>query len=90
MHISTIQVTSKKVCENNVDFSTRKIALTKFAEITRKFTEIWSSTHQHNIDVESTWIRRGVPTGLPFTLSLNCFRSKKILCQHNYCIDKKN
>ena len=30
---------------------------------TWKVVEIWSSTYQRNIDVESTWIRRGVPVG---------------------------
>ena len=30
-------------------------------ETTWKFVEIWSSTYRSNIDVESTWIRRGVP-----------------------------
>ena len=30
----------------------------------RKFIKIWSSTYRCNIDVESTWIQRGVPVGV--------------------------
>ena len=41
---STIKITSKKVCGNNVDFSTIEIKLKKYAEMTWKFVEIWSST----------------------------------------------
>ena len=46
-------------------FSISKITSKKYVEMTWKFIEIWSSTHQCNIDIESTWIRRGVLDGLP-------------------------
>ena len=36
------------------------------------FVEIWSLTYRRNIDVELTWIRRGVPVGLD-------------LYKHQYC-----
>ena len=62
---STIEITSKKVGGNHVDFSTSEITSKKYAEMTWKFVEIWSSTYQPNIHVESTWIRRGVPVGKP-------------------------
>ena len=60
---STIEITSKKVRGNHVDFSTIEITSKKYAEMTWKFVEIWSSTYQRNIHVESTSIRRGVPVG---------------------------
>ena len=41
---STIKITSKKVRGNYVDFSTIEITLKKYAEMTWKFVEIWSST----------------------------------------------
>ena len=61
---STIEITSKKVRGSYVDFSTIEITSKKYAEMTWKFIEIWSSTYQRNIHVESTWIRRGVPVGM--------------------------
>ena len=61
---STSEITSKKVRGNHVDFSTSEITPKKYAEITWKLVEIWSSTYRRNIHVESTWIRRGVPVGL--------------------------
>ena len=64
VNFSTSEITSKKVRGNHVDFSTIEITSKKYAEITWKFVEIWSSTYGLNIDVESTWIRRGVPVGL--------------------------
>ena len=60
---STSETTTKKVRGNQVDFSTIEITSTKYAEMTRKFVEIWSSTYRRNIHVEWTWIRRGVPIG---------------------------
>ena len=60
---STIEITSKKVGGNHVDFSTSEITSKKYTEMTWKFIEIWSSTYQRNIHVESTSIRRGVPVG---------------------------
>ena len=60
---STSKITSKKVPGNHVDFSTIEITLKKYAEMTWKFVEIWSSTYRRNIHVESTWIQCGVPVG---------------------------
>ena len=60
---STIKITLKKVHENKVDLSNSEITSKKYVEMTRKFVEIWSSTDRHNINVESTLIRRGVPVG---------------------------
>ena len=61
---STSEITSKKVRGNHVDFSTiEKTASKKYAEMTWKFVEIWSSTYGRNIYVESTWIRGGLPVG---------------------------
>ena len=63
MDFSTIEITSKKVHGNDVDFSISEITSKKYLEMTWKFVEIWSSTYRHNIHVESTWNRRGVPVG---------------------------
>ena len=63
MDFSTSEITSKKVRGNEVDFSISEITLKKYVEMTWKFVEIWSSMYRRNIDVESTWIRRGVPVG---------------------------
>ena len=63
MDFSTNEITSKKVCGNEVDFSISEITSRKYVEMTWKFAEIWSLTYRRNIDVESTWIRRGVPVG---------------------------
>ena len=60
---STIEITSKKLRGNHVDFSTINITSKKYAEMTCKFVEIWPSMYRHNIYVESTEIRRGVPVG---------------------------
>ena len=64
MDFSDIEITSKKVHGDDVDFSAIEITSKKYAEIAWKFVEIWSSTYRHNINVESTWTRRGVPLGL--------------------------
>ena len=73
MDFSTIEITSKKVREIDVDFSTIEITSKQvrennlyflYVESTWKLVEIWSSTYQRNIHVESTWIRRGVLVGL--------------------------
>ena len=61
---SVIEITSKKVRGNNVDFSISEITSKKYAEMTWRLVEIWPLTYRRNIDVESTWIRRGVPVGL--------------------------
>ena len=63
MDFSTIEITSKEVRGNDVDFSIREIASKKYVETTWKFIEIWSLTYRRNIHVESTSIRRGVPVG---------------------------
>ena len=78
MDILNIEITSKKVRGNNVDFSTSKIALIevrgnnvdfKTIEITSKKVRgnnadfSLSSTFGRNINVESAWIRRGVLLG---------------------------
>ena len=61
---STREITSKKVRGNEVHFSISEITSKKYVEMTWKLVEIWSSTYRRNIDVEATWIRRGVPVGL--------------------------
>ena len=58
---STNEITSKKVYGNDMDFSIIVITWKKYVEMTWKFVEIWSSTYRRDIDVESTWIRRGAP-----------------------------
>ena len=63
VEFSTDEITSQKVHGNHVKFSTIEITSKKFVEMTWKFIEIWSSTYQHNIHVESTSIQRGVPVG---------------------------
>ena len=60
---STSEITSKKVRGNDVEFSISEITSKEYLEMTWKFVEIWSLTYRRNIDVESTWIRRGVPNG---------------------------
>ena len=67
----TCEITSEKVRGNDVDFSTSKITSKKYAEMTWKFVEIWSSTYPRNIHVESTWIRRGVLVGSPWIAVIN-------------------
>ena len=51
----------KKYVETTKIFRPVKLRRKKYMETTWKFVEIWSSTYRSNIDVESTWIRRGVP-----------------------------
>ena len=46
-----------------MDFSISEITSKKYVEMTGIFVEIWSSTNRRNTNVESTWIRRGVPVG---------------------------
>ena len=63
MDFSTIEITSKKVRGNEVDFWIIKITSKKNVEMTWKFVEIWSLTYQRNIHIESMLIRHGVPVG---------------------------
>ena len=60
---SISEITSKKVRGNDVNFSISEITSKKYVEMTWRFVEICSSTYRRNIDVESTWIRCGVPVG---------------------------
>ena len=60
---STSKITWKKVRGNDMDFSIGGITSKKYAEITWKIVEIWSSTYRRNIDVELTSIPRDVPAG---------------------------
>ena len=60
---STSEITSKKVRGNDVEFSISEITSKEYLEMTWKFVKIWSLTYRRNIDVESTWIRCGVPNG---------------------------
>ena len=62
--ISAIEITPKKVRENDVDFRISKITLKKYVEMTRKFVEIYYLRNWRNIDVESTSIWRGVSVGM--------------------------
>ena len=64
MDFSTSEITSKKVRGNDVDFLISEIPSKKYVEMTWKFVKIWSLTYWRNIDVESMWIRRGVPVGM--------------------------
>ena len=54
----------EKVRENNVGFSTSKILSKNNVEMAWKFGKILSWTYRCNIDVELTWIRRGVSVGI--------------------------
>ena len=63
MDFSTSEIRSKKVRGNDVDLSISKVTSKKYLEMTWKFVEIWSSTYRCDIDVESTWIQRGVSVG---------------------------
>ena len=64
MDFSTIKITSRKVHRNNVDFSASVITpKNKRGNKVEFFGEIWSSTYQRNIDIESTLIRLSVPVG---------------------------
>ena len=58
---STIEITSKEVRGNDVNFAINKITSKQYVEMTWKFVEIWTLTYLGDIDVESMWIRRGVP-----------------------------
>ena len=58
---STIKITWRKVRGSDVNFSISKITLKKYVNITWKFVQIWSSTYQRNIYIESATIWRGVP-----------------------------
>ena len=60
----TSEIRSKRVCGNDVDFSISEITSKTSVEMTWKLIKIWSLTYRRNIDVESTWIQRGVPVGL--------------------------
>ena len=51
----------KKYVETTWIFRSPKLRRKKYMEMTWKFVEICSSTYRRNIDVESTWIRRGAP-----------------------------
>ena len=72
MDFSTREITSKKVRENDVDFSISQITLKKYMEMTWKFVKIWSWTYRRNIQVESTLIQRGVSVGI-FSFMKNLF-----------------
>ena len=74
MDFSTSEITSKKARGDNVDFSTSEIRRKKYVEMALKFVEIWSSTYRRNIDVESTWIRRGVLIGYIFLEEISAIR----------------
>ena len=63
MDFSTSEIRSKKVRGNDVDLSISKVISKKYLEMTWKFVEIWSSTYRCDIDVELTWIQRGVSVG---------------------------
>ena len=59
----TSKIAPIKVRGNNVDFSTIEITSKKYAEMTWKFVEFWTSKYQRNFHIESMWIRCGVPIG---------------------------
>ena len=76
LDFSISKITSKKVRGNDVNFSISEITSKKYVKMTWKLVEIWSSTYQCNIDVESTWIRRGVPVGRPL-LIYTCLKPRR-------------
>ena len=55
---STIEITSKEVRGNDVDFAINKITSKQYVEMTWKFVEIWTLTYLRDIDVDSTWCAR--------------------------------
>ena len=67
----TSRITLIKVRGNNVYFSTIEITSKKYAEMSWKFIEIWSSTYRRNSHIESTGIRRGVPVGIFVTIGIS-------------------
>ena len=77
---STIEIMWKKVRGNDVGFSISKITSKKYVKMTWKFVEIWPSTYRYNTDVESTWMRCGVPVGL---LPLHGFVLHEIIASPN-------
>ena len=76
LDFSISKITSKKVRGNDVNFSISEITSKKYVKMTWKLIEIWSSTYQCNIDVESTWIRRGVPVERPL-LIYTCLKPRR-------------
>ena len=85
----------KKVSRNNVDFSISEITSKKYVEMTWKFVKIWSLTYRRNIDIKSTWIRRGMSVGFipiaiqPKSISLEqiCYkRSQGIAVTSLHCL----
>ena len=64
----TIEITSKKVCGNDVNFSISENPSKKYVEVTWKFEKIRPLTYRRNIHVESTSIRHGVPVGIDWSL----------------------
>ena len=63
MDFSNSDIIPIKVRKSNLNFLISEITLKKYMEMTRKLVEICASTYPRNIDVESTWIRLGVPLG---------------------------
>ena len=72
----------KKYVETTWIFRPSKLRRKKYVEMSWKFVEIWFSTYRRNIDVESTWIRRGVTFGTTFVwLHFGCCFSDLISCE---------
>ena len=75
---STIEIRPEKVCGNDMDVLISEITSKKYVETTWKFAEIWSSTYQRNIHVESMSNRHCVPVG---KLLLLARKSKKMVLE---------
>ena len=92
MDFSTTKITLQKVRGNEVDFSISEVRSNKYMEMTWKFVKISSSTNLCNIDVESTWIRRGVPVGKVYnylnSFSLLSRMSKRTRNKVSYNVDE--
>ena len=54
---------SKKLLRNDVDFSHIEITSKMYVEMTWKFNDIFFSTYQRNIDINSTSVQCGVYIG---------------------------
>ena len=80
-----------------MDFSISEITSKKYVEMTWKFVKIWSLTYRRNIDIKSTWIRRGMSVGFipiaiqPKSISLEqiCYKiSRGIAETLLHCLQK--
>ena len=83
---STIKITWRKVRGSDVNFSISKITLKKYVNITWKFVQIWSSTYQRNIYIESVTIWRGVPI---FLMQIHGKKDRRHRSNNNIIVSKQ-